>query len=192
MIMSMSDPNTMKNALIRLYSATHNIDLLDNALNHYIITADEYIEITGQSYDTILDKLKAIKILDSKVALNQWFIDNPMPSCIHNGTDALYTVTKEKRDIFASNLISYQFLKDNGVDTTFKWNSTSNECEEWTHEEVVAFTEQMTNYVALRVAEQQAFEVLCNACESDIELTALTVNYVDCPHTVKASSKDAE
>ena len=122
---------------------------------------------------TNIDDAKVLKVTESKVALDEWLANNPMLY-----TDGkYYSVTAEKQSLLNSNLASYERAQAAGVDYPLKWNSTGDECIEWTYEELVGLSLAIAAYVAPKVSKQQEIELAINACESVDELDKVVISY---------------
>lgn len=58
-----------------------------------------------------------------------------------------------------------------------KWNSTGDECVEWTYEELAALALAIGTYVKPFVSRQQELEIAIKACTTMEELNAIEINY---------------
>lgn len=122
---------------------------------------------------TNIDDAKVLKVAESKEKLAEWLANNPMLY-----TDGkLYSVTAEKQSLLNSNLASYERAQAAGIDYPLKWNSTGDECIEWTYEELVGLSLAIAAYVAPKVSAQQEIELAINACESVEELDKVVISY---------------
>lgn len=124
-----------------------------------------------------IDEYKEALIEKSKKDLDKFLADNPLKSSCHGGKEAYYNATKDKRDIWVSNLFVYNLKQAAGLDATLTWNATGEECEEWTYEEAAQFTLELEAYVHPLVAYQQNLEVAINDCETKQELDAIEIDY---------------
>ncbi len=120
-----------------------------------------------------LDVAKAKKINKSKKALAEWLEANPVEYSDGNR----YSVTEEKQALLNGNLASYERAKNAGIEYPLKWNSTGNECVDWTYENLVQLSIAIAAYVAPKVAIQQATEIAINACDSIEAVEAVEINY---------------
>lgn len=102
-----------------------------------------------------LDDLRTQRIAESKKALADWLASHPL-----TWTDGKqYAVTQEKQSQLTSTLAVQQVAQAAGVTRKLKWNTTGDECTEWTYEELCALALAIADYVELRVSAQQAAEV---------------------------------
>lgn len=120
-----------------------------------------------------LDGLKAAKIEESKTKLAEWLANNPL--LFSDGK--YYSVTEEKQSLLNSNIASYERAKAMGVEYPLKWNSTGEECTEWTYENLVTLSLTIAAYVAPKVSQQQSIEIQIKACETAEELDKVVISY---------------
>lgn len=118
-------------------------------------------------------EIKAAKVEESKLRLAEWLANNPMQYI----DGKLYSVTAEKQSLLNSNLASYERAQAAGIDYPLKWNSTGDECIEWTYEGLVGLSLEIAAYVSPRVSQQQELEILINACETVEELDKVVISY---------------
>ena len=88
-----------------------------------------------------------------------------------------YSVTAEKQSLLNSNLASYERAKAAGADYPLKWNSTGEECLDWSYENLVALSLSIAAYVAPKVSMQQAYELQIKACKTIEEINEIVINY---------------
>lgn len=124
-----------------------------------------------------LDAVKQEKIIESKLKLKAFLINNPLYSNVHNNTYDYYTVTEDKQTLLMSEFMSYQFLKQSGIDTTFTWNAAGKECEVWTEAEGISLINQIRSYVKPLVSKQQDLEIRIKACNSAFEVNNIIIEY---------------
>lgn len=125
----------------------------------------------------LLETNKEIKINESKLLLSQYLETHPLISNCHNGVEAAYTVTVEKQSLIVSNYLTYTVAKTAGLNTKLTWNSSGQECEEWTEEEYTTLILQIGEYVKPLVSLQQSYEVEIKACTTQDELDDIVINY---------------
>lgn len=102
-----------------------------------------------------LDDMRDQRIAETKAALAEWLVENPM-----TWTDGKqYAVTQEKQTQLTSTIAVQQVAQAAGVDRQLKWNTTGDECTEWTYEGLCALALAISDYVEPRVSVQQAAEV---------------------------------
>lgn len=122
---------------------------------------------------TNIDDAKVLKVTESKEKLAEWLANNPMTY-----TDGKkYSVTAEKQSLLNSNLASYERAKAAGIDYPLKWNSTGEECTEYSYEELVGLSLAIAAYVAPKVSAQQEIELAINACSTLDEINAVVIDY---------------
>ena len=120
-----------------------------------------------------LSPLKAVKIDESKIKLAQWLAANPMTY-----TDGKqYSVTEEKQSLLNSNIASYERAKALGIEYPLKWNSTGEECVEWSYTDLVALSLTIAAYVAPKVSKQQSIEISIKSCENTEDLDRIVISY---------------
>lgn len=120
-----------------------------------------------------LAKTAKVKITESKTALAEYLAAHPL-----QWTDGkYYSVTSEKQALLTSNLALYQISTSAGQSFNLTWNSTGDECVEWTYEELAALALAIGTYVKPFVSRQQELELAIKACTTMEELDAIEINY---------------
>jgi hypothetical protein len=120
-----------------------------------------------------IEPLKLEKITQSKQELALYLQNNPLQF-----TDGkFYSVITEKQTLLANALQVYQMKIQAGLPATLKWNSTGEECTEWTLENLSMLALAIAEYVEPLVTHQQALEVQIRNCETLEELEAIEINY---------------
>ena len=120
-----------------------------------------------------LSPLKIAKIEESKTKLAQWLANNPL--LYSDGK--YYSVTEEKQSLLNSNIASYERAKALGIDYPLKWNSTGEECVEWSYADLVALSLTIAAYVAPKVSKQQSIEISIKSCENTEDLDRIMISY---------------
>ena len=120
-----------------------------------------------------LSPLKMAKIEESKTKLAEWLANNPL--LYSNGK--YYSVTEEKQSLLNSNIASYERAEALGIEYPLKWNSTGEECTEWTYESLVTLSLTIAAYVAPKVSKQQSIEIAVKSCETAEELDKVVISY---------------
>lgn len=120
-----------------------------------------------------LSPLKMAKIEESKTKLAEWLANNPL--LYSDGK--YYSVTEEKQSLLNSNIASYERAKALGIEYPLKWNSTGEECTEWTYESLVTLSLTIAAYVAPKVSKQQSIEIAIKSCETAEELDKVVISY---------------
>ena len=116
---------------------------------------------------------KLAKIEESKTKLAEWLEDNPL--LYSDGK--YYSVTEEKQSLLNSNIASYERAEALGIEYPLKWNSTGEECTEWTYESLVTLSLTIAAYVAPKVSKQQSIEIAIKSCETVEELDKVVISY---------------
>ena len=120
-----------------------------------------------------INEYKQNKINESKIKLAEWLNSNPMQF-----TDGkFYSVTEEKQALLNGNLASYERATKAGIDYPLKWNSTGDECTEWSYEDLLTLSLSIAAYVAPRVSAQQALEIQIKNCTTMEELESIEIKY---------------
>ena len=116
---------------------------------------------------------KLAKIEESKTKLAEWLANNPL--LYSDGK--YYSVTEEKQSLLNSNIASYERADALGIEYPLKWNSTGEECTEWTYESLVTLSLTIAAYVAPKVSKQQSIEITIKSCETAEELDKVVISY---------------
>ena len=138
--------------------------LVCNGNELYLKDKDEVIDI---------EAIKTDRVLMSKILLSEWLESHPY--LYSDGK--YYTCTEEKQSLLNGNLASYERAKAVGVDYPLKWNSTGDECLDWSYDDLVALSLSIAGYVAPKVSMQQAYELQIKACQSVDEVNEIVINY---------------
>ena len=120
-----------------------------------------------------LSPLKMAKITESKTKLAEWLANNPL--LYSDGK--YYSVTEEKQSLLNSNIASYERAKALGIEYPLKWNSTGEECVEWSYTDLVALSLTIAAYVAPKVSKQQSIEISIKSCENTEDLDRIVISY---------------
>ena len=120
-----------------------------------------------------LSPLKMAKIEESKTKLAEWLANNPL--LFSDGK--YYSVTEEKQSLLNSNIASYERAEALGTEYPLKWNSTGEECTEWTYTDLVALSLTIAAYVAPKVSKQQSIEISIKSCENTEDLDRIVISY---------------
>ena len=152
-----------------------NLEKLNlNNLQNYVIVGNTVVEKSeGPVVTDDINLLKTHKIKQSKLLLKEWLEKSPMQY-----TDGkYYSVTEEKQSLLNGKLDSYERAQAAGIDYPLRWNSTGDECIEWTYEELVGLSLAIAAYVAPKVSIQQSIEVAINNCSTIEEINEIVINY---------------
>ena len=121
----------------------------------------------------LLSDLKEAKIAESKTKLAEWLANSPL--LVSDGR--YYSVTEEKQSLLNSNIASYERAEALGVEYPLKWNSTGEECVEWSYPDLVTLSLTIAAYVAPKVSQQQSIEIQIKACETAEDLDKVVISY---------------
>ena len=116
---------------------------------------------------------KFAKITESKTKLAEWLANNPL--LYSDGK--YYSVTEEKQSLLNSNIASYERAEALGIEYSLKWNSTGEECTEWTYESLVTLSLTIAAYVAPKVSKQQSIEIAIKSCETAEDIDRIVISY---------------
>ena len=155
----------------------HNSSVLSgNALWAIDDKEDRYEIIESGTVPTeekTLGPRKEDKISKSKTALSAYLAAHP----IQWSDGKYYSVTTEKQALLTSNLALYQISATAGQPFKLTWNSTGDECVEWTYEELAALALAIGTYVKPFVSRQQELELSIKECTTQAELDAIEITY---------------
>ena len=153
----------------KIISMYPNFDfVLDDGGNISNVVPSEPI-ITEEQINT----RKNERIQESKTLLAKWLNDNPFLY-----TDGkYYSCTEEKQSLLNSNLASYERATNAGIAYTLKWNSTGEECTNWTYENLLTLSLSIAAYVAPKVSRQQSIEIQIKECSTLEQINAITISY---------------
>lgn len=127
----------------------------------------------GSWYQPPLDEIKAQRIEQSKTDLAAYLESHPI-----QWTDGeRYSITREKQQQLTSKLFAASSAKQAGTEYELKWNSTGDECVEWTLEELFQLAFYIDTRVTALVSYQQALEKQINACQTAEEIEAIVIDY---------------
>lgn len=151
--------------------------IIENAPFMELIFDDEgsLIDVvpTQEGIDIRLSNGKCTKIAESKIALAEWFETHP-----YQHTDGkYYSCTEEKQSLLNGNLASYERATQAGISYPLKWNSTGDECLDWSYEDLVTLSLSIAGYVAPKVSMQQAYELQIKACVTLEDLEKIVIAY---------------
>lgn len=120
-----------------------------------------------------INECKNKRVAESKVKLAEWLATHPMLF-----TDGkYYSVTEEKQALLNGNLASYERATKAGVEYPLKWNSTGEECVEWSYDDLLTLSLSIAGYVAPKVAVQQSTEIAIKECGTIEEIENIVIDY---------------
>lgn len=137
----------------------------------------EYGEVPQPpTQEELLEQLKLYKetkIKESKIYLSEYLASHP----IQWTDEKYYSVTSEKQALLTSNLALYQISTAAGQPFKLTWNSTGDECVEWTYDDLAALALAIGVYVKPFVSHQQELEIGIKACTTSAEVDAIEISY---------------
>lgn len=117
--------------------------------------------------------VKDYKVTESKTVLSEYLAEHPLQW----SDGKYYSVTSEKQSLLTSNLALYQISSAAGTPFKLTWNSTGDECVEWTYEDLAALALTIGTYVKPFVSHQQELELSIKGCKTQAELDAIEISY---------------
>lgn len=120
-----------------------------------------------------LEEYKTSKINETKESLSTYLSCHPLLW----SDGKYYSVTSEKQALLTSNLALYQISAAAGIPFKLTWNSTGDECVEWTYENLAALALGIGTYVKPFVSHQQELELAIKACTTMEEVDAIAITY---------------
>lgn len=124
-----------------------------------------------------LARAKSELIKLSKFNLSEYLENNPLFSTVKYEDGRMYNVTLDKQNLLASNIITYQFAQQQGLDYQLEWNDTGEISEPWSIEELVQLSIEIKNYVSPIVQQQQRIEKAIKGCKTIEELQQIDMTF---------------
>jgi hypothetical protein len=151
-------------------------------------SVDNYEQIVDVNYvfeeredkvidDSNLAKAKSELIKLSKFNLSEYLENNPLFSTVKYEDGRKYNVTLDKQNLLASNIITYQFAQQQGLDYQLEWNDTGEISEPWSIEELIHLSIEIKNYVSPIVQQQQRIEKAIKGCKTIEELQQIDMTF---------------
>lgn len=151
-------------------------------------SVDNYEQIVDVNYvfeeheDKVIDnnnlaKAKSELIKLSKFNLSEYLENNPLFSTVKYEDGRKYNVTSDKQNLLASNIITYQFAQQQGLDYHLEWNDTGEISEPWSIEELIQLSIEIKNYVSPIVQQQQRMEKAIKGCKTIEELQQIDMSF---------------
>jgi hypothetical protein len=151
-------------------------------------SVDNYEQIVDVNYvfeehkDEVIDnnnlaKAKSELIKLSKFNLSEYLENNPLFSTVKYEDGRKYNVTSDKQNLLASNIITYQFAQQQGLDYQLEWNDTGEISEPWSIEELIHLSIEIKNYVSPIVQQQQRIEKAIKGCKTIEELQQIDMTF---------------
>ena len=133
----------------------------------------KYVLYTEAELTQRLDRYKEMRINESKNNLSTFLSLHPLQW----SDGKYYSVTSEKQALLTSNLALYQISTAAGQPFKLTWNSTGDECVEWTYDDLAALALAIGTYVKPFVSHQQELEIDIKACTTTAEVDAIEISY---------------
>lgn len=151
-------------------------------------SVDNYEQIVNVNYvfeepeDKVIDnnnlaKAKSELIKLSKFNLSEYLENNPLFSTVKYEDGRMYNVTLDKQNLLASNIITYQFAQQQGLDYQLEWNDTGEISEPWSISELIRLSIEIKNYVSPIVQQQQRIEKAIKGCKTIEELQQIDMTF---------------
>lgn len=134
-------------------------------------------EKTITQLDQSLETVKANKITESKVLLEQYYKDNPLFSTVHKAVGEYYAVTSDKQSYLSLMIALCEQSEELGQQFTPTWNATGESCEPWTKTELKQLALQIASFVYPAVSKQQSYEKIINSMTTVKEVQELEIIY---------------
>lgn len=120
-----------------------------------------------------VEAAKEAKISESKAVLAEFLSAHPLQW----SDGKYYSVTSEKQSLLTSNLALYQISAAAGQSFKLTWNSTGDECVEWTYDDLASLALAIGIYVKPFVSHQQELELDIKACTTIDEINTIEICY---------------
>ena len=137
------------------------------------IEIQRYVLYTEHELEQKFNSVKDNKVSESKAVLSDYLQSHPLQW----SDGKYYSVTSEKQSLLTSNLALYQISAAAGRPFKLTWNSTGDECVEWSYENLAALALAIGTYVKPFVSHQQELELAIKACKTQAELDAIEITY---------------
>lgn len=167
------------------YGTEENPDIkiiLNKKQIQYNGTVPDYVK--NESYNgefeiiNILDERPIDLIRQECIQKSKYDLEFYLQSHPIQWTDGkFYSITREKQQQLTSKLFAASAAKQAGTEYELKWNSTGDECVEWTLEELFQLAFYIDSRVTALVSYQQALEKQINACQTAEEIEVIAIDY---------------
>lgn len=152
----------------------------DNVNNYEQIVDVNYV--FEEHEDKVIDnnnlaRAKSELIKLSKFNLSEYLENNPLFSTVKYEDGRMYNVTLDKQNLLASNIITYQFAQQQGLDYQLEWNDTGEISEPWSISELIRLSIEIKNYVSPIVQQQQRIEKAIKGCKTIEELQQIDMTF---------------
>lgn len=146
-------------------------------INDVKINPENYLNYIEDS--TLID-IKATKIMESKIALENYILNHPLLSCAKYKDGRYYNVTEEKQRQLTSKIAMYNLYQQQSLPyDLLKWNDTGNVCETWSIEQLTQLAMEIDKYVTPLVSKQQEYEKKINEAKTLDEVNSFVLSFDD-------------
>lgn len=168
--------------------------IINNTTNEVIcgIRTDEYKTIEEQISEYInsyveminsqipIDELKQDYIRYSKHLLEEYLLNNPLKSSVHNGEEKYYSITSEKQILLTKEILMCQMAQLNNIEYNPSWNATGETYSyDWTPEELMQLSHEITLLVKPKILRQQSIERTIKECTTVKDILNIDISYDD-------------
>lgn len=127
--------------------------------------------------DQSIETVRANKITETKVKLEQYYREHPLFSKVHKETGEYYSVTSDKQSYLTMMITLCDQAEQLGVEFQPTWNATGEACEPWTVAELKQLALQIAAAVYPAVSKQQKLEKTIKELSTVEEIQALEISY---------------
>lgn len=146
-----------------------------------ILSSDGSVYVEPEQYEPIvdnitvdLDSVKRVRIQQSKTLLEKYLENHPLLYTDGN----YYSVTKNKQNLLAGKLLTYQLELQSGVENPeLTWNRSGDVLVPWAYENLVCLNNAIKTYVEPYVIKQQVYEKQINLSSTVEEVNDLVIDY---------------
>lgn len=141
---------------------------------------DEYkynkaMEEVNNSY---LNKIKELKIEESKKRLSDYLDNATIVSSCHAGKKGKYSVKNEKQQNLVAMILTATICAQTGTDYQLSWNETGKPCSyDWTLEELQQLLIEIKAFINPLVMKQQTIEEQIINAKTEDEIKSIEISY---------------
>ena len=127
-----------------------------------------------------IDELKQDYIQYSKKLLEEYLLNNPLKSSVHNGEEKYYSITSEKQVLLTKEILMCQMAQLNNTEYHPSWNATGETYSyDWTLEELMELSHEISLFVKPKIFKQQSIEETIKNSLTAEEIMAIDISYDD-------------
>ena len=127
-----------------------------------------------------IDKLKDDYIRYSKKLLEEYLLNHPLKSSVHNNEDKYYSITSEKQVLLTKEILMCQMSQFNNTEYIPGWNATGEAgTYDWTLEELMQLSHEISLFVKPKILKQQLIEEAIKNALTVEEIMAIDISYDD-------------